>query len=105
MWLALIGSPVSGSGGRIGVSTGRVPLAAWRLREAAVDGAEASPLRADLAAKGAELRLAELSILQNEASVGLEKAQRIPDLDTDAISLLDDIVRETLEDIAATPKS
>jgi hypothetical protein len=27
--------------------------------------------------------------------------QRIPDLDTDAISLLDDIVRETLEDLAA----
>lgn len=29
--------------------------------------------------------------------------QRIPDLDTDAIGLLDDIVRETLEDLAATP--
>ncbi|MFS9669112.1 hypothetical protein, partial [Klebsiella pneumoniae] len=29
----------------------------------------------------AELRLAELQVLQNEASVGLEKAQRIPDLD------------------------
>jgi phage terminase Nu1 subunit (DNA packaging protein) len=28
--------------------------------------------------------------------------QRIPDLDTDAITLLDDIVRETLEDVAAT---
>jgi len=28
--------------------------------------------------------------------------QRIPDLDTDAIGLLDDIVRETLEDLAAT---
>jgi hypothetical protein len=27
--------------------------------------------------------------------------QRIPDLDTDAIGLLDDIVRETLEDLAA----
>lgn len=29
--------------------------------------------------------------------------QRIPDLDTDAIGLLDDIVRETLEDLASTP--
>jgi phage terminase Nu1 subunit (DNA packaging protein) len=28
--------------------------------------------------------------------------QRIPDLDTDAIGLLDDIVRETLEDLATT---
>ena len=28
--------------------------------------------------------------------------QRIPDLDTDAIGLLDDIVRETLEDLAST---
>jgi hypothetical protein len=27
--------------------------------------------------------------------------QRIPDLDTDAIGVLDDIVREALEDLAA----
>ncbi|WP_034101945.1 TolC family protein [Pseudomonas lurida] len=42
----------------------------------------------------AELRLAELSILQNEASVGLEKAQRIPDLDVSIGSQYDASVRE-----------
>ena len=31
--------------------------------------------------------------------------QRIPDLDTDALGLLDDIVRETLEDLATTPNA
>lgn len=31
--------------------------------------------------------------------------QRIPDLDADALSLLDDIVRETLEDLATAPVS
>lgn len=41
-----------------------------------------------------ELRLAELSILQNEASVGLEKAQRIPDLDVSIGSQYDASVRE-----------
>lgn len=29
--------------------------------------------------------------------------QRIPDLDTDAVGILDDIVREALEDLATTP--
>ncbi|MGY2375287.1 TolC family protein [Pseudomonas sp. SDO524_S393] len=42
----------------------------------------------------AELRLAELNILQNEASVGLEKAQRIPDLDVSIGSQYDASVRE-----------
>jgi cobalt-zinc-cadmium efflux system outer membrane protein len=42
----------------------------------------------------AELRLAELQILQNEASVGLEKAQRIPDLDVSIGSQYDASVRE-----------
>ena len=42
----------------------------------------------------AELRLAELSILHNEASVGLEKAQRIPDLDVSIGSQYDAGVRE-----------
>ena len=42
----------------------------------------------------AELRLAELSILQNEASVGLEKAQRIPDLDVSIGSQYDASARE-----------
>lgn len=42
----------------------------------------------------AELRLAELNIVQNEASVGLEKAQRIPDLDVSIGSQYDASVRE-----------
>ncbi|MCP2144266.1 UNVERIFIED_ORG: cobalt-zinc-cadmium efflux system outer membrane protein [Pseudomonas poae] len=42
----------------------------------------------------AELRLAELSILQYEASIGLEKAQRIPDLDVSIGSQYDASVRE-----------
>ena len=42
----------------------------------------------------AELRLAELQILQSEASVGLEKAQRIPDLDVSIGSQYDASVRE-----------
>lgn len=41
-----------------------------------------------------ELRLAELQILQSEASVGLEKAQRIPDLDLSIGSQYDASVRE-----------
>lgn len=41
-----------------------------------------------------ELRLAELSILQSEASVGLEKAQRMPDLDVSVGSQYDASVRE-----------
>lgn len=42
----------------------------------------------------AELRLAELQIVQNEASVGLEKAQRIPDLDVSIGSQYDASARE-----------
>lgn len=42
----------------------------------------------------AELRLAELHIQQSEASVGLEKAQRIPDLDVSIGSQYDASVRE-----------
>ncbi|WP_330216075.1 TolC family protein [Pseudomonas sp. AM8] len=42
----------------------------------------------------AELRLAELQIVQNEASVGLEKAQRVPDLDVSIGSQYDASVRE-----------
>ena len=41
-----------------------------------------------------ELRLAELQILQSEASVGLEKAQRVPDLDVSIGSQYDASVRE-----------
>lgn len=42
----------------------------------------------------AELRLAELQILQGEASIGLEKAQRIPDLDVSIGSQYDAGARE-----------
>lgn len=42
----------------------------------------------------AELRLAELQILHSEASVGLEKAQRIPDLDVSIGSQYDAGARE-----------
>ncbi|WP_395609272.1 TolC family protein [Pseudomonas sp. B22129] len=42
----------------------------------------------------ADLRLAELQIQQSEASVGLEKAQRIPDLDVSIGSQYDASVRE-----------
>ena len=42
----------------------------------------------------AELRLAELHILQSEANVGLEKAQRVPDLDVSIGSQYDASVRE-----------
>ena len=41
-----------------------------------------------------ELRLAELQVLQSEASVGLEKAQRVPDLDVSIGSQYDAGVRE-----------
>ena len=53
----------------------------------------AAPLLARLE-QTAELRLAELNIVQNEASVGLEKAQRIPDLDVSIGSQYDASVRE-----------
>lgn len=56
----------------------------------------------DIEAKWIEIiTLARTKIL----GIPTKAKQRIPDLDTDAISLLDEIVRETLEDIAATPKS
>lgn len=42
----------------------------------------------------AELRLAELQIIQGEAALGLEKAQRIPDLDVSIGSQYDASVRE-----------
>lgn len=59
--------------------------------------APALPASAQLLARleqTAELRLAELNIVQNEASVGLEKAQRIPDLDVSIGSQYDASVRE-----------
>ncbi|MDQ0978912.1 TolC family protein [Pseudomonas synxantha] len=59
--------------------------------------APALPAAAQLLARleqTAELRLAELNIVQNEVSVGLEKAQRIPDLDVSIGSQYDASVRE-----------
>lgn len=59
--------------------------------------APALPAAAQLLARleqTAELRLAELNIVQNEASVGLEKSQRIPDLDVSIGSQYDASVRE-----------
>lgn len=41
-----------------------------------------------------ELRLAEMQVVQREASLGLEKAQRIPDLDISVGSQYDASVRE-----------
>jgi hypothetical protein len=54
-----------------------------------------------------EAKWVEIITLARTKVLGIptKAKQRIPDLDTDAISLLDDIVRETLEDIAATPES
>jgi hypothetical protein len=55
----------------------------------------------DIEAKWVEIiTMARTKIL----GIPTKAKQRIPDLDTDAVSLLDDIVRETLEDLAATPK-
>lgn len=52
-----------------------------------------------------EAKWVEIITLARTKILGIptKAKQRIPDLDTDAIGLLDDIVRETLEDLAATP--
>ncbi|WP_338476414.1 TolC family protein [Pseudomonas khavaziana] len=90
---------------RIGLADAYRRLAA-RTGSAAIDfeavatqntSAPALPGAAQLLARleqTAELRLAELSIVQNEASVSLEKAQRIPDLDVSIGSQYDASVRE-----------
>ena len=51
-----------------------------------------------------EAKWVEIITLARTKLLGIptKAKQRIPDLDTDAISLLDDIVREALEDIAST---
>jgi phage terminase Nu1 subunit (DNA packaging protein) len=52
---------------------------------------------ADIEAKWVEIvTLARTKIL----GIPTKAKQRIPDLDTDAIGLLEDIVRETLEDLS-----
>ncbi|AZE70972.1 Heavy metal RND efflux outer membrane protein, CzcC family [Pseudomonas synxantha] len=81
---------------RLAVSTGS---AATDFEAVATQktSAPALPAAAQLLARleqTAELRLAELNIVQNEASVGLEKAQRIPDLDVSIGSQYDASVRE-----------
>lgn len=51
-----------------------------------------------------ETKWVEIVTLARTKILGIptKAKQRIPDLDTDAITLLDDIVRETLEDLATT---
>ena len=51
-----------------------------------------------------ETKWVEIITLARTKLLGIptKAKQRIPDLDTDAISILDDIVRETLEDLSTT---
>lgn len=81
---------------RLAASTGS---AATDFQAVATQGPATPPLPppAHLLARleqTAELRLAELQILQGEASIGLEKAQRIPDLDVSIGSQYDASARE-----------
>ncbi|QOU06031.1 TolC family protein [Pseudomonas fluorescens] len=81
---------------RLAASTGS---AATDFQAVATQGPATPPLppAAHLLARleqTAELRLAELQILQGEASIGLEKAQRIPDLDVSIGSQYDASARE-----------
>ena len=52
-----------------------------------------------------EAKWVEIITLARTKILGIptKAKQRIPDLDTDAIGILDDIVRETLEDLATAP--
>ena len=52
-----------------------------------------------------ETKWVEIITLARTKILGIptKAKQRIPDLDTDAIGILDDIVRETLEDLATAP--
>lgn len=52
-----------------------------------------------------EAKWVEIVTLARTKILGIptKAKQRIPDLDTDAIGILDDIVRETLEDLSSTP--
>ncbi|MGE1153771.1 TolC family protein [Pseudomonas kitaguniensis] len=81
---------------RLAASTGS---AAPEFQAVATQRQSAPPLPASAALlarleQTTEVRLAELHIRQSEASVGLEKAQRIPDLDVSIGSQYDASVRE-----------
>jgi len=56
-----------------------------------------------VAAAGVEARWVEIVVMARTKILGIptKAKQRIPDLDMDAINVLDDIVRETLEDLAS----
>ncbi|WP_449101973.1 TolC family protein [Pseudomonas extremaustralis] len=81
---------------RLAASTGNA-AAAFESVATPSRATPALPAAAQLLARveqTTELRLAELQILQSEASIGVEKAQRIPDLDVSIGSQYDAGVRE-----------
>lgn len=78
---------------RLAASTGSATVAFQTVATQSLPQLPAAQLLARLE-QTAELRLAELQILQGEASVGLEKAQRIPDLDVSIGSQYDAGARE-----------
>ena len=78
---------------RLAASTGSATVAFQTVAMQSLPQLPAAQLLARLE-QTAELRLAELQILHSEASVGLEKAQRIPDLDVSIGSQYDAGARE-----------
>ena len=78
---------------RLAASTGSATVEFQTVATQSLPQPPAAQLLARLE-QTAELRLAELQILQGEASVGLEKAQRIPDLDVSIGSQYDAGARE-----------
>ena len=78
---------------RLAASTGSATVAFQAVATQSLPQLPAAQLLARLE-QTAELRLAELQILHSEASVGLEKAQRIPDLDVSIGSQYDAGARE-----------
>ncbi|MBO0492127.1 TolC family protein [Pseudomonas sp. Marseille-Q1929] len=78
---------------RLAASTGSATVAFQTVATQSLPQFPAAQLLARLE-QTAELRLAELQILHSEASVGLEKAQRIPDLDVSIGSQYDAGARE-----------
>ncbi|MGU9859971.1 TolC family protein [Pseudomonas sp. LF245] len=78
---------------RLAASTGSATVAFQTVATQSLPMPPAAQLLARLE-QTAELRLAELQILHSEASVGLEKSQRIPDLDVSIGSQYDAGARE-----------
>ncbi|RQO45154.1 TolC family protein [Pseudomonas sp. KBW05] len=78
---------------RLAASTGSATVAFQTVATQSLPQLSAAQLLARLE-QTAELRMAELQILHSEASVGLEKAQRIPDLDVSIGSQYDAGARE-----------